>query len=66
MLAAEGFCSLAQLIEGRLTRDDILELGPELKLRIRKLLQVSSWFRPFLPSSNMGGGRGGGVCSGRV
>ena len=44
-LAGEGFSSLAELIEGRLTRDDIMELGPELRLRVRKLLQVPSWFR---------------------
>ena len=41
-LVAEGFCSLAQLIEGRLTKEDLKELDPELKLRDRKMLQVPS------------------------
>ena len=37
-LEAEGFCSLAQLIEGRLTSDDLKELS--LNMRDRKVTQV--------------------------
>ena len=54
-LAVEGFCSLAELIEGRLTKDDLKELDPELKLRDRKMLQVPSYkFRNCLFTLHMG------------
>jgi hypothetical protein len=53
-LAVEGFCSLVELIEGRLTKEDLKELDPELKLRDRKMLQVTSQFRNWLFTLHVG------------